>query len=52
MIVLLKELTRVVVKYALSQVQSGAHVVQIFEAIGMMIKYNNNYDGEEGKMFD
>ena len=50
--ILLKALTRVVVKYVLDQVRNGAQVVQIFDSMEMMINYFEDEDGYEGKMFE
>ena len=49
---LLKALTRMVVGYALIQVQYGAHIVQIFDFVVMMIKDDNDDDGGKGDIFE
>ena len=46
--VLLKELTRVVLEYTLDHICNSMHMVEIFEATGMMIKDDNNENGQEG----
>ena len=47
--VLLKALTGIGIEYALAQVRNGAHIVQIFEATEMMIKDNDDGDGDAGE---
>ena len=47
----MKALTGMVVECALYQVHNGAHVVQKFEAMGMMINYDGDTNREEGKIF-
>ena len=37
--VLLKALNKVVVGYASYQVHNGMHIINIFEAMGIMVKY-------------
>ena len=50
--VLLKALTRAVAEYTLDQVWNIMHVVQIFDAMGMMIKDDDDNDGEGLNIFE
>ena len=50
--VLLTPLKRVLVECKPYRIQNGVHVVQIFEAVGVIIKYNYNGSVEESNMFE
>lgn len=41
---LLDTLTKIIIEYMSAQVEAGAHMLQLFEAMGMMIDENNFYD--------
>ena len=41
---LLDTLTKIIIEYMSAQVQSGAHMIQLFEAMGMMLEEKEFYD--------
>ena len=50
--VVFKALMRMMVEYVLDQSYNGAHVVQIFQGMGVIIKGDNNDYEQEVNMFE